>query len=171
MPYAYIRFLIMMRNDISLLLKSFIAFLHPVIMTAGIIATFYAAYLGAQTRHARTAQSEKKKELIKQKFNLKHARIASILLSIWVIGGIGGMAATDYLYGQLFFSSHLIIGLTVICLAALAGSLSTFIHQGKEWVRVPHITLGILIVVLSIAQIATGISILTQDMLTEMFNK
>ncbi|MCC3410704.1 MAG: DUF4079 domain-containing protein [Microcoleus sp. PH2017_29_MFU_D_A] len=161
----------MMRNDIPLLLKSFIAFLHPVIMTAVVTATFYAAYFGVQTRRTRTARSEEKKELVKKKFNLKHAQVASILLSMWVVGGVGGMAVTYYLYGQLFFSPHLIVGLSVICFAALAGSLSTFIYQGKSWARVPHIAFGVLIAILSIAQVVTGVSILIQDMLPEMFGK
>lgn len=55
-----------MRNDIPLLLKSFVAFLHPATMTAVVVATFYAAYLGAQTRHARTAQGEERKEIVKK---------------------------------------------------------------------------------------------------------
>lgn len=161
----------MIRSDIPFLLKSFVAFLHPAIMTAVVVATFYAAYLGIQTRHARTAQGEERKELVKQKFNLKHAQVASILLSIWVIGAVGGMAATDYLYGQLFLSSHLIVGLSIICLAALAGSLSTFILKGKEGARVPHLTLGILIAVLSIVQVVSGVDILVQNILPEMFGK
>lgn len=160
-----------MRNDIPLLLKSFVAFLHPATMTAVVVATFYAAYLGAQTRHARTAQGEERKEIVKKRFNLKHAQVASILLSTWVIGAVGGMTATDYLYGQLFLSPHLIVGLSVICLAAVASSLSTFILKGKGWARVPHLTLGILIAVLSIAQVVSGVDILVHNMLPELFGK
>ena len=66
-----------MRNDISILIKYLITFLHPVIMTLVIAGTFYAAYFGVQIKRIRNAEGEKRKEMVKAKYNQKHFQIAS----------------------------------------------------------------------------------------------
>ena len=131
-----------MRNDLSIWLESLIAFLHPVIMSVVILGTFYAAYCGIQTRRTRSVEKEKKKEMVQAKYGKKHFQIASILLTVWVWGSLLGMAATYYLYSKLFLSPHLIGGLGIIAIAAIAGALVPWLQRGKKWARTLHITLA-----------------------------
>ena len=148
-----------MRNDISILIKYLITFLHPVIMTLVIAGTFYAAYFGVQIKRIRNAEGEKRKEMVKAKYNQKHFQIASILLSLWVLGSILGMAATYYLYNKLFVSPHLIGGLGIIAIAAVAGSLAPWLQRRKDWARIVHTILAFLLLGFSISQVVTGFDI------------
>lgn len=149
----------MMRNDLSILIEYLVAAIHPVMMILVIIGTFYAAYFGIQIRRSRDVEKEKRKEMMKAKYNLKHFQIASILLATWVVGSILGMAATYYLYNQLFLSPHLIGGLGIIAIAAVAGALTPWLQRGKYWARTTHIILAVLLVGFSISQVVTGIEI------------
>ena len=149
----------MMRNDLPNLTKYLVAAIHPVIMILVIVGTFYAAYYGIQIRRSRNAEKEKRKEMLKAKYNQKHFQIASTLLAAWVVGSIVGMAATYYLYKQLFVSPHLIGGFGIITIAAVAGSLAPWLQRGKKWARTTHIILAVLLIGFSISQIVTGFDI------------
>lgn len=149
----------MMRNDISILMKYLIIFLHPVIMTLVTVATFYAAYFGVQVKRIRHAEEEKRKEMVKAKYNQKHFQVASILLFVWVWGSLLGMGATYYLYHKLFVSPHLIGGLAMMAIAAVAGSLAPWLQRKKEWARIVHIILAFFLVGFSISQVVTGFDI------------
>ena len=149
----------MIRNDLPIITKYLVAAIHPVIMIQVIIGTFYAAYFGMQIRRTRNAQGGKRKEMMKAKYNQKHFQIASILLSVWTLGSILGMAATYYLYNQLFLSPHLIKGLGIIAIAAVAGSLTPWLQRGKKWSRTVHIVLAVVLVGLSVSQVVTGFEI------------
>lgn len=149
----------MMRNDLPILTKYLVAAVHPVIMILVIVGTFYAAYFGIQIRRSRNAEKETKKEMMKAKYNQKHFQIASTLLAAWVVGSILGMAATYYLYNKLFVSPHLIGGLGIIAIAAVAGSLAPWLQRGKKWARTLHVVLAVLLVGFSISQIVTGFDI------------
>ena len=149
----------MMRNDLPNLTKYLVAAIHPIIMILVIIGTFYAAYFGIQIRRSRHAEKEKRKEMMKAKHNQKHFQIASILLAAWVLGSILGIAATYYLYNQLFVSPHLVGGLGIIAIAAIAGSLAPWLQRGKKWARTTHTILAVLLVGFSISQIVTGFDI------------
>ena len=156
-----------MRTDLPILMEFFVAFAHPLIMIIALAGMIYAAYLGMQVRRTRNAQGEDRKEMVKARYNQKHFQLASILLSVWLLGSFLGMAATDYLYGKLFVSPHLIGGLGAICLAALAGSLVPFLQRGKTWARTTHIVLAVGLVILSLSQAVTGINIV-RIMLSEI---
>ena len=156
-----------MMRDLPILVKTVVAFAHPLIMIVAFAGTFYAAYLGMQIRRTRYAEREEKKEMVKARYNQKHFQLASVLLSVWVIGSLLGMAATDYLYEKLFLSPHLIGGLAAICLAALAGALAPFLQRGKVWARKTHIGLAVLLVILSVSQAITGVNIV-RIMLSEI---
>lgn len=148
-----------MRKDLPIPIESLIAFIHPVIMILAIVGTFYAAYFGVQIKRSRNVEKEKKKEMVKAKYNQKHFQIASILLLVWVLGSISGMAATYYLYKKLFVSPHLIGGLGIVATAAIAGSLAPWLQRGKEWAKTAHTILAVLLVGLSISQLVTGFDI------------
>ena len=145
--------------NVPLVIKSLVAVLHPVMMILVIIGTFYAAYFGMQVRRTRNANGEKKKNLVKAKYNQKHFIVASTLLSGWIIGSILGMAATYYLYDKLFVSPHLISGLAIVAIAAVAAALVPWLQRGKTWARTIHIVLAFLLVGFSISQVVTGFEI------------
>lgn len=149
----------MIRNDLPISIEYFVAAIHPVLMILAIVGTFSAAYFGIQIRRGRDLEKEKRKEMMKAKYNQKHFQIASILLAAWVVGSILGMAATYYLYNQLFVSPHLIGGLGVIAIASVAGSLTPWLQRGRRWARTTHIILAVLLVSLSVSQVVTGFDI------------
>jgi hypothetical protein len=151
----------------SVVLQAVVAFAHPVLMLIGLIAALYALYLGVLARRTRSADAETRKRLVKEKFNQRHYQLGAILLAVWVIGAVGGMAATYTLYQKLFVSPHLIVGLSMICLAALAATLAPLMQQGKEWARIAHISCTTVLLGLFFAQTVTGLQIV-QKMLGEM---
>lgn len=156
-----------MSTEFPLWVKSIIAFAHPVIMMGTLVATFYALYLGVQVRRTRHVEAEVRKQLIKQRFNQRHFQWGAVLLSIWVMGSIAGMAVTYTLYHKLFVSPHLIVGLATICFAALAVTLVPLMQQGKEWARITHILCASLVVFCFVTQTLTGLQIV-QKMVSEM---
>ena len=97
--------------------------------------------------------------MVQAKYGKKHFQIASILLTVWVWGSLLGMAATYSLYSKLFLSPHLIGGLGIIAIAAIAGALVPWLQIGKKWARIIHITLAFLLVCFSISQAVTGFEI------------
>ena len=154
-------------NSDSIGLKSLIVFAHPVLMLGTLGGAFYALYLGFQVRRSRTADKEIRKELVRGKYNQRHFQLGSLLLALWVIGGIGGMAATYTLDRKLYFSPHLIIGLSSLRAVAIAAALAPLMQQGKEWARLLHISLTTTIVGLVLAQTFTGVQI-AQKLLTKI---
>lgn len=158
-----------MSEEMPILLKSVIAFSHPVLMLGLLGASFYALYLGLSSRRTRLAEPEIRKQLIKEKFNQKHFKLASILLAVWTLGGLGGLAATYTLFHKLFVSPHLILGLSSVGLIALAAMFVPLMQQGKEWARISHITCTVLLIGTILAQTFTGLKIL-QKIVQDMFN-
>lgn len=145
-----------------ILAKSLITFFHPVLMLITFVGTFYALYLGIQTRRTRNAPSEIRKQMVKEKYSLKHFYSGSGLLTFWVIGSLIGMAATYILYEQLFFSPHLVGGLCIVGLASIAAALVPLMKDGKQWARIAHIVLVVVIVIISISQTVTGLEIIPE---------
>lgn len=157
-------------NSDSLVLKSLIAFSHPLLMLGTLVGAFYALYLGVQVRRARTVDKEERKELLKGKYNQRHFKLGSILLALWVVGGIGGMAATYTLYKKLFVSPHLILGLLSVAVVAIAASLAPLLQQGKQWARWVHIAFTTTLIGLVLGQTFTGVQIV-QKLLSEIAGK
>jgi hypothetical protein len=157
-----------MNAETSIVLKALVAFAHPLIMACTLMATVYALYLGVQTRRARNAEADIRKQMVKQKFGQRHFQWGAVLLSIWVIGGITGMTVTYTMYHRLFVSPHLIFGLSTLCFAALAVTLVPVMQQGKEWARITHIICASLVVFCFVTQTLTGFQIV-QKLATELF--
>ena len=121
--------------------------------------TLYALYLGMQARKTRMADAETRKELIKGKFALRHHQAGSILLSLMVLGTIGGMAVTYINNGKLFVGPHLLVGLGMTGLIATSAALVPFMQKGNEAARLTHISLNVVLVGLFGWQALTGMQI------------
>ena len=137
-------------------LKVWSQFVHPILMWVLLVTTVYALYLGLKVRQTRNVTGEAKKELIKSRYNIKHYKIASLLLAFLTLNAFFAMAVTYVNTGKIFFGSHLIAGLIVVNLAVISASLSPFMQRGNMWARNVHLTIGIGIVILFGWQAITG---------------
>lgn len=157
-----------MSPDIIEAIKPYLNFFHPIMMWALFGLTIYAMYLGIQSRKVRYASGEEKKELIKGKFSIKHHQMGSIILALMVLGTIGGMAVTYINNGKLFVGPHLLAGLSMTGLIAIAASLVPLMQRGNETARLTHISLNVVIVGLFGWQAITGMQIM-QRILENVF--
>lgn len=135
-------------------------FIHPIIMLVLLATTIYALYLGLKVRQTRKIKGEAKKELIKSRYNIKHYKIASLLLAFLTLNAFLAMAVTYVNTGKIFFGSHLIIGLIVTSLIVTSASLSPFMQRGNIWARNIHLAIGLSILGLFGWQTITGIQVL-----------
>jgi hypothetical protein len=139
--------------------KPYLNFVHPLMMWILLGLSVYALYLGIQIRRTRAAEGDAKKELIKGKFNLRHHQLGAILLALMVLGTIGGMAVTYINNGKLFFGSHLLVGLGMTGLIAVAAAMVPFMQKGNYVARSVHIALNVVLVGLFGWQAVTGMQI------------
>ncbi|MBD1854960.1 MULTISPECIES: DUF4079 domain-containing protein [Leptolyngbya] len=156
-----------MPADIFQTLKVYSQFVHPVLMWVLLALTSYAMYTGLQWRRTRSAQGDLKKELVKQRFNIKHHQIGAIVLTLMVVGSVGAMGATYINSGKLFVNPHLITGLGMTCLIAMSASLTPFMQKGQEWARLSHIVINVVITGLFGWQAVTGVGIV-QNIINRM---
>lgn len=148
-----------MNLEIPASVKVWSQFVHPSLMWVLLAMSIYALYLGIQVQRTRSAEGDVKKELIKGRYNVKHYQIGSILLALMIIGSIGGMAVTYINNGKLFFGPHLLAGLGMTGLIATSASLSPFMQKGKNWARITHIALNVVLLGLFGWQAITGVEI------------
>ncbi|MBE9066370.1 DUF4079 domain-containing protein [Leptolyngbya cf. ectocarpi LEGE 11479] len=141
-------------------IKPYLNFFHPLLMWALFGLTIYAMYLGFQSRKVRYASGEEKKALIKGKFSIKHHQMGSIILALMVLGTIGGMAVTYINNGKLFVGPHLLAGLSMTGLIAIAASLVPLMQRGNETARLTHISINVVLVGLFGWQAVTGMQIM-----------
>jgi len=106
-------------------------FLHPLLMWGLLAGSGYALFLGIKAKKTRTASAEDRKELIKGKFAQRHYLIGSGVLAVMVLGTLGGMAVTYLNNGKLFVSPHLLVGLGMTGLIALAAALSPLMPRKR----------------------------------------
>ena len=99
-------------------------FLHPLLMWVLLALSGYALFLGIKAKKTRTADAEQRKELIKGQFAKRHFQIGSLVLAVMVLGSFGGMAVTYINNGKLFVGPHLLVGIAMVSLIAVAASLS-----------------------------------------------
>ena len=140
-------------------IKVYGQFGHPILMWALLFTSIYAMWLGFQSRQIRSAEAEKRKELIKKDVKGKHFILGSLLLALMVLGTIGGMAVTYINNGKLFVGPHLIVGLTMVGLIATAAALVPWMQKGNEVARVTHISLNVTLIGLFGWQAFTGVEI------------
>ncbi len=140
-------------------LKYIAPYFHPVLMWLALGLSFYALYLGMQSRRIRYVEGDVKKELIQGRYGVRHYQAGSLLLSLMVLGAIGAIAVTYINNGKLFVGPHLLAGLGMTGLVAVSASLAPFVQKGRDWARLTHITLGLLLLSVFAWQAVTGMQI------------
>ena len=140
-------------------IKTWSQFGHPILMWVLLGLTGYALYLGMQSRRTRTADKDTRKDLIKKNFKDRHHQIGSILLSLVVLGTIGGMAVTYINNGKLFVGPHLLAGLGMTGMIATSAALVPYMQKGNEIARYTHISLNIILLGLFGWQAVSGMQI------------
>lgn len=133
-------------------------FFHPAFMWILLAVSIYALYTGLQSRKTRTAEDTELKKQFTQNRN-KHHIIGSVLLSLLVLGNLGGMAITYINNGKLFVGPHLLVGLGMLALIATSAALVP-VMKDNNLARNAHITLNVALLGLFSWQAFTGMQIL-----------
>lgn len=145
---------------LSKLLYWIYTFIHPVTMWVLFGICIYAMTLGLKVRTTRTTtDKDLRKSLIKQRFNIKHHQIGAILLSVMVLGAIGGMGVTYINNEKLFLGPHLFAGLGMTGLVAMAASLTPLMQRGSQMARNVHLGFSVMILGLFGWEALTGMQI------------
>jgi hypothetical protein len=137
-------------------------FLHPVLMWVLLGLAGYAMVLGVKAKKTRTASAEERKELVKGQFARRHHLLGSLLLALMVLGTVGGMAVTYLNNGKLFVGPHLLVGLAMTALIAMAAALSPLMQQGNLVARKVHVGLNMTLMTLFLWQAVTGMQIVNK---------
>ena len=137
-------------------------FLHPLLMWSLLALSGYALFLGIKAKKTRTADPEQRKELIKGKYAQRHYVIGSLVLAMMVLGSFGGMAVTYLNNGKLFVGPHLLAGIAMVCLIAVAASLSPLMQRGNLIARKAHVGLNMTVMTLFLWQAVSGIEIVNK---------
>jgi len=83
-----------------------------------------------------------------------------LLLALMVLGTFGGMAVTYLNNGKLFVGPHLLVGMAMTALVAVASALTPLMQQGNLLARKAHIGLNMSMVTLFLWQALSGTQIL-----------
>ncbi|NQV09933.1 MAG: DUF4079 domain-containing protein [Cyanobacteria bacterium] len=137
-------------------------FLHPLLMWSLLALSGYALFLGIKAKKTRTAEPEQRKELIKGKYAQRHYVIGSLVLAVMVLGSFGGMAVTYLNNGKLFVGPHLLAGLGMVGLIAVAASLSPWMQRGNLIARKVHVGLNMTVMSLFLWQAVSGVQIVNK---------
>jgi hypothetical protein len=137
-------------------------FVHPLLMWVLFGLSGYAMVLGIKAKKTRTADAETRKQLIKGQYAKRHFQIGGALLAVMVLGTFGGMAVTYLNNGKLFVGPHLLVGIGMTCLVALAVALIPLIQQGNLIARKAHVGLNMLMMTLFLWQAVSGMQILNK---------
>ena len=150
--------------DVNALTRAVITYFHPVMMWALFGLTLYSLYSGMKSRKLYTARGEEKKTLIQGRFRNKHFIIGAWVLSLMVVGNMGGIAVTYWNNQKLFVGPHLIAGLGMTSLIAIAASLVPWMQMGHKMARDTHFALNVMILGLFGWQAITGMQIVQKIM-------
>jgi hypothetical protein len=137
-------------------------FLHPLLMWTLLGLSGYAMFLGIKAKKTRTADAETRKDLIKGQYAKRHYLFGSLLLALMVLGTVGGMAVTYLNNGKLFVAPHLLVGLAMTCMVAVAAGLSPLMQAGNLIARKVHVGLNMTVVTLFLWQAVSGVQILNK---------
>ena len=137
-------------------------FLHPLLRWVLLGLSGYAMFLGIKAKKTRTADAETRKDLIKGQFARRHFQFGSLLLALMVIGTFGGMTVTYINNGKLFVGPHLLVGIAMTSLVAIAASLSPLMQQGNLIARKVHVGLNMTVMTLFLWQAVTGMQIVNK---------
>ena len=137
-----------------------LSFVHPVLMWVLLALSGYGLFLGIKAKKLRTATTaEERKPLIQGQFAQRHLKIGQIILAVMVLGTLGGMAVTYLNNGKLFVGPHLLVGLGMTALVAIAASLTTAMQKGNLVARKVHVGLNMTVLTLFLWQAFTGLQI------------
>ena len=137
-------------------------FLHPLMMWGLLALSGYGMFLGIKAKRTRTADAEARKPLIKGQFAKRHFQIGSLLLALMVLGTFGGMAVTYLNNGKLFVGPHLLVGIAMTCMIALAAALTPLMQQGNLIARKVHVGLNMALMTLFLWQAVSGMQIVVK---------
>ena len=137
-------------------------FLHPLLMWALLALSGYGMWLGIKAKKTRTADAETRKTLIKGNYAKRHFQVGGLMLALMVLGTFGGMAVTYLNNGKLFVGPHLLVGIAMTSLLALAAALSPLMQQGNLIARKIHVGLNMSVVTLFLWQAVSGMQILNK---------
>jgi nitrate reductase gamma subunit len=151
-----------MTDLISPALAKNLNFFHPVLMWVLLGLAGYSMVLGLKAKKTRTASPEERKELVKGQFAKRHYLLGSLVLALMVVGTVGGMAVTYLNNGKLFVGPHLLVGLAMTSLIAIAAALSPLMQQGNLVARKVHVGLNMALMTLFLWQAVTGMQIVNK---------
>lgn len=137
-------------------------FLHPLLMWGLLALSAYGMFLGIKTKKTRTADAETRKQLIKGQYARRHFQVGGLMLALMVLGTFGGMAVTYINNGKLFVGPHLLVGLGMLSLIALAASLSPLMQAGNLIARKVHVGLNMTLMTLFLWQAVSGMQIVNK---------
>jgi hypothetical protein len=135
-------------------------FVHPLLMGGLLALSGYGLFLGVKAKKLRTAASaEERKPLIKGQYPQRHLQVGQLILVVMALGTVGGMAVTYLNNGKLFVGPHLLVGLAMTLMLAVAASFSTAMQKGDLTARKVHVGLNMTVMTLFLWQVFTGLQI------------
>ncbi|MFO7630497.1 MAG: DUF4079 domain-containing protein [Prochlorococcaceae cyanobacterium] len=137
-------------------------FLHPLIMWGLLALSGYGMVLGIKAKKVRTADAETRKQLLKGQFGRRHFQVGSLVLAVMVLGTFGGMAVTYLNNDKLFVAPHLLVGIAMTCLLAVAAAFSPAMQAGNLLARKAHVGLNMAVMTLFLWQAVTGMQIVNK---------
>ena len=137
-------------------------FVHPLTEWGLLAVGGWALYLGIKAKKTRTGSAEDRKRLIPGQFARRHYLWGSILLAVMTLGTLGGMAVTYLNNGKLFVGPHLLVGLAMTGMIALAASLSPLMQRGNLIARKAHVGLNMGMLTLFLWQAVSGMEIVNK---------
>lgn len=144
--------------DLPESVKVWSQFFHPAFMWILLAVSVYALVLGIQSKKARTSEDKEKKKEFAPKRD-KHHLVGSILLSLLVLGNLGGMAVTYINNGKLFVGPHLLVGLGMLAIIATSAALVP-VMKTSNIARSAHVGLNLVLLGLFSWQAFSGMQIL-----------
>jgi hypothetical protein len=126
-------------------------FVHPLTEWALLATGGWALYLGIKAKKTRTGTPEQRKELVPKKFAQRHYLWGSILLAVTYLNN-----------GKLFVGPHLLVGLAMTGMIALAASLSPLMQRGNLIARKAHVGLNMGMLTLFLWQAVSGMEIVNK---------
>ena len=137
-------------------------FAHPLAEWGLLAVGGWALYLGIKAKKTRTGTPEQRKELVPKKFAQRNYLWGSILLAVMTLGTLGGMAVTYLNNGKLFVGPHLLVGLAMTGMIAVAASLSPLMQRGNLIARKAHVGLNMGMLTLFLWQAVSGMEIVNK---------
>ena len=137
-------------------------FAHPLMEWSLLATGGWALYLGIKVKRTRTGTPEQCKLLVPKKFAQRHYLWGSILLALMTLGTLGGMAVTYLNNDKLFVGPHLLVGLAMTGMLAVAASLSPLMQRGNVIARKVHVGLNMGMLTLFLWQAFSGMEIVNK---------